>query len=213
MLHCNGIDVISANTDGLTIYCANEDEAKLNYWIKYWEDLTKFETEETLYSGYFARDIGSYFAVKTDGSVKVKGTWSEVGTQSGTQLDVNPVMLICSDAVKQLLSKGTDIESTIRNCKKFERFIIVRQAKAPGAHKNGEYLGKVVRWYYAKGELGTINTVLANSKVADSEGGKPVMDMPDSFPLDIDYEKYIRLTKSILEDIGYIPKAKQITFF
>lgn len=213
MLHCNCIEVISANTDGLTIYCANEDEAKLNYWIKYWEDLTKFETEETLYSGYFARDIGSYFAVKNDGSVKVKGSWSEVGTQSGTQLDVNPVMLICSDAVKQLLSKGIPIETTILDCKDLTRFVIVRQAKAPGAHKNGEYLGKVVRWYFAKGELGTINTVLANSKVADSDGGKPVMDMPEEFPSDVDYGKYIRLTKGILEDIGYTPKAKQVEFF
>ncbi len=213
MLECNGIKVVSANTDGIVIYCAREDEDKLNYWIKQWENVTKFETEDTEYQAYFARDVNAYFAIKTDGSCKVKGPYSEVGSQSGTQLDNNPIMLICSDAIKKLLSARTPIEETITQCKDLTRFVIVRQAKAPGAHKNGEYLGKVVRWYYAKGELGTINTVLANSKVADSEGGKPVMDMPDSFPDDVDYDKYIRLTKGILEDIGYTPKAKQVEFF
>ena len=89
----------------------------------------------------------------------------------------------------------------------------MRQAKAPGAHKNGEYLGRVLRWYYAKGELGCIQTVAANNKVADSDGAKPVMDLPKEFPNDIDYDWYIRNTKGILEDIGYSPKPKQISFF
>jgi hypothetical protein len=213
MLHCNGIEVISANTDGIVIYCAREDEEKLNYLIKYWEERTKFDTEDTEYSAYYARDVNAYFAVKPDGSVKVKGPFSEVGSQSGTQLDNNPIMLICSDAIKLLLSNNTPVEKTIRGCRDLTRFVIVRQAKAPGAHKSGHYLGRVVRWYYAKGELGTINTVLANSKVADSEGGKPVMDMPDSFPDDIDYEKYIAKTKEILYDIGYYQRQKQVEFF
>jgi hypothetical protein len=212
-LECNCIKVISANTDGIVIYCERNMEWRLNQVIKVWEERTKFETEDTEYKEYYARDVNAYFAVKNEGDCKVKGPYSEVGSQSGTQLDNNPIMLICSDAIKLLLSKNIPIEETIKSCLDLTRFIIVRQAKAPGAHKNGEYLGKVVRWYYAKGELGTINTVLANSKVADSEGGKPVMDMPDDFPSDIDYEKYIRLTKGILEDIGYIPKQKQVEFF
>jgi hypothetical protein len=212
-LECNCIKVISANTDGIVIYCERNMEWRLNQVIKVWEERTKFETEDTEYSAYYARDVNNYFAVKMDGSIKVKGTWSEVGSQSGTQLDNNPIMLICSDAIKELLANGIPIERTILDCKNLERFVIVRQAKAPGAHKNGEYLGKVVRWYYAKGELGTINTVLANSKVADSEGGKPVMDMPDEFPSDVDYDKYIILTKEILYDINYYQRQKQIEFF
>jgi len=214
MLESEGIKVISANTDGIVMLVNKDQEYAYEQTWKHWERLTGFTTEETRYSGYYARDVNAYFAVKLDGSVKVKGNpYSEVGSQSGTQLDVNPSILICSDAVKALISKNIPIEQTIKECKDFTRFINVRQAKAPGAHKNREYLGKVLRWYYAKGELGSINTVAANNKVADSDGAKPCLDLPESFPNDIDYQWYINKTKEILIEIGHTPQPRQIAFF
>lgn len=213
MLTENNLQVISANTDGIVIYHDRSDQEKLDSIIKLWEKQTGFDTEETEYKSYHARDVNAYFAVKLDGSVKKKGPYSEVGSQSGTKLDTNPIVLICSDAVEALLSKNIPIEETILNCKDFTRFVTVRQAKAPGAHKNREYLGKVLRWYYAKGELGCIQTVATNNKVADSDGAKPVMDLPEVFPDDINYEAYIDKTKQILYDIAYYSRPKQIEFF
>ena len=213
MLICNGMRVISANTDGIVIYCRKDEKEKLEYWIKYFENLTKFNTEETQYKAYYGRDVNAYFALKLDGSVKVKGPYSEVGSQSGTQLDNNPITLICSDAIKALLSKNIPIEQTIKECKDITRFITLRNVKSPGAHKNGSYLGKVVRWYYAKGIIGTINTVGTNNKVPMTEGGKPCQDLPIEFPNDIDYQKYIDITTEMLYDVGYIQRPKQITFF
>jgi len=213
MLECDGIKVISANTDGIVIYCAREDEEKLNYCIKYWEERTKFDTEDTEYSAYYGRDVNAYFAVKPDGSVKVKGPYSEVGSQSGTQLDNNPIMLICSDAIKCLLSKGIPIETTILDCRDLTRFVIVRQAKAPGASYRGQYLGKVVRWIYTKNTYDHIEYVLSGNKVADSDGCTPVMDLPDEIPENLDFDKYIQKTIDILYDIGYYSKSKQIEFF
>jgi hypothetical protein len=227
MLEENGVEVISANTDGIVMLVPKEKEQTAALCAKVWENETGFETEETRYKGYFARDVNSYFAVKTDDSIrdkvtgelkekdriKKKGPYSEVGSQSGTKLDTNPIVLICSDAVEKLLADNIPIERTIKESKDFTRFLTVRQAKSPGAHKNGEYLGKVLRWYYAKGELGCIQTVQTNNKIADSDGAKPCMDLPNSFPDDIDYEWYINHTKEILEDIGYIRKPKQLQFF
>lgn len=213
MLELNEMQVISANTDGIVTLVRKDQETLYQECFKRWEQITGFQTEETRYSSYWARDVNSYFAVKYDGKVKVKGPYSEVGSQSGTQLDTNPTSQICSDAVKYLLLNNTPIEKTIRECQDFTRFITVRQSKAPGAHKDGYYLGKVVRWYYAKGEIGCITTVQANTKVADSEGGKPVMDLPTKFPQDIDYEAYIARTKEILYDIDYLQRPKQISFF
>lgn len=208
------ITVISANTDGIVMIVPNDHEEVLKQIMFKWEVSTGFTTEETRYSAYCARDVNSYFAVKLDGSVKKKGNpYAEVGSQSGTQLDVNPTVQICSDAVEALLSKGISIEQTILNCKDFTRFVTVRQAKAPGAHWNGEYLGKVLRWYQAKGETGCIQTVATNNKVAGSDGAKPCLDLPLDFPSDIDYNWYIRHTKEILEDIGFTPKLKQVEFF
>jgi len=214
LLEQEGIKVVSANTDGIVMLVPSDKESTYEQVYQYWEKISGFATEETRYRSYYARDVNAYFAVKLDGKVKKKGNpYAEVGSQSGTQLDVNPTVQICSDAVEALLSKGVPIEQTIRECHNFTRFVNVRQAKAPGAHKNGEYLGKVLRWYYAKGEMGCIQTVAANNKVADSDGAKPVMDLPKEFPVDIDYQWYINHTKGILEDIGYSPRPKQISFF
>jgi len=217
MLEICGLTVISANTDGIVTLVKKDQEAKYLECAKYWEYITGFNTEETRYSSYWARDVNSYFAVKLGAKsikdIKVKGPYSEVGSQSGTVLDTNPTSQICTDAVKHLLLAGTPIEQTIKECKDFTRFITVRQAKAPGAHKDYQYLGKVVRWYFAKNEFGTINTVSHDSKVAESEGGKPVMDLPPSFPDDINYDWYINRTKEILYEIAYLQRPKQIKFF
>lgn len=211
------LQVISANTDGIVTLVPKDKEyiyAKCRQW---WEETTGFFTEETRYSSYYGRDVNSYFAVKENAKiredVKLKGPWSEKGSQSGTQLDTNPSSLICTDAICDLLVQGIPIEQTIKECKDFTRFVTVRQAKAPGAHKSGEYLGRVLRWYYAKGELGTINYVGSNNKVPDTDGAKPCLDLPEKFPDDINYFWYENKCKEILEEIGYIQKPKQISFF
>lgn len=212
MFHSQGIKIISANTDGIVVYCRKSDYDKLLYWVNYWECMTTFKTEETQYSAYYARDVNAYFALKLDGEIKVKGPYSEVGSQTGTKLDNNPITLICSDAIKGLLSKGTPIEQTIRQCQDITRFVTVQNVKG-GAHKNGIYLGKVVRWIYGKNEYDTINYVSSGNCVPESKGAIPVMDLPDKFPENIDYDKYICRTIDMLYDIAYYARSKQLTFF
>lgn len=212
-----GFTVISANTDGIVTLVPKDKEDKYLECAQYWEKITGFNTEETRYSTYYARDVNSYFAVKADAKsikdIKVKGPYSEIGSQSGTQLDTNPTAQICTDAIKQFLLDETPIEKTIYECRDITRFITVRQSKAPGAHKDGEYLGKVIRWYYSTEIVGTINTVAANNKIPDSEGARPCMDLPDSFPTDIDYQWYINKCTEILYEINYLEKPKQQTLF
>ncbi len=212
-----GITVISANTDGIVCLVPTNLRQAYEQCGQIWQSITGFVLEETLYSAYYAKDVNGYYAIKAGAKsikdIKVKGPYSEVGSQSGTQLDTNPTAQICTDAVKQLLLDGTPVETTIRNCQDFTRFVTVRQAKYPGAHKDGEYLGKVVRWYYAKGEMGTINTVAANNKVADSEGACPVMDLPNCIPFDLDHQWYINKATEILYDIAYYNRPKQQRLF
>lgn len=207
---CNCIKAISANTDGVVTLCPQNMYWRMEQIIAYWEKATGFVTEETQYKAYYGRDVNAYFAVKLDGTVKVKGPYSEVGSQTGTKLDNNPITLICSDAIKELTSKGIPIEQTIRECQDITRFITVRNVASPGAHKSGQYLGKVIRWYYAKNTIGTINYIASGNKVADSEGGKPIMDLPNSFPTDIDYNWYIEKAISILYEIGYLKRPTQM---
>lgn len=212
MFECNGIEVVSANTDGVLVYYKDEDEEKVNHWIKYWEKLTNFNLEPNTYTMYCARDVNAYFAVKDDGKVKIKGPYSEVGSQTGTKLDNNPITLICTDAIEAFLSKGKPIEETVLNCRDLTRFVVVRQVKG-GAAFRGDYLGKTVRWYYSKDSFDTIQYTSNGNKVPDSQGALPVMDMPDEFPNDINYNYYIDKCKNILYDIGYYKRPEQVRFF
>lgn len=65
-----------------------------------------------------------------------------------------------------------------------------------------DYLGKAVRWYYAEGETGTINYKLNGNKVPSSDGARPLMELPDALPADLDFNWYIAEANSILKDIG-----------
>lgn len=67
-----------------------------------------------------------------------------------------------------------------------------------------EYLGKTIRWYYATGNNGELVYALSGNKVPKSEGAKPMMDMPEGMPPDVDYEWYINESEKILKQIGLV---------
>lgn len=66
---------------------------------------------------------------------------------------------------------------------------------------SADYLGKAVRWYYATGSAGCILTP-AGGLVARTEGCKPLMELPDELPGDVDIEWYVAEAVSLLVDIG-----------
>lgn len=212
MLTCNGMEIISANTDGLVVYYHESQEETLQYWWHEWERRTNFQLEDTDYAAYYARDVNAYFAVKSDGEVKVKGPYSEVGSQSGTPLDNNPIMLICSDAIKAFLSKGTPIEETVMNCQDLTRFVTVRNVKGGAAFQNN-YLGKVVRWYSSTRSQDCLRYVTTGNKVPKTDNCMPCMDMPTDMPDDLDRKYYVDECQNILYDIGYLKRPKQMEFW
>lgn len=209
MFESIGIRVISANTDGVVSYCPHSRYEDMLKAIEHWERITGFVTEETRYKAYYGRDVNAYFALKEDDNVKVKGPYSEVGSQTGTRLDNNPITLICSHAVKALIAHNTPIEKTIRECRDITRFVTVRNVASPGAHQNGQYLGKVVRWVWERNNIDTINYVASGNRVPESDGALPLQDLPEQWP-DIDYQKYIDKTIAMLYEVDYLKKAKQM---
>ncbi len=70
------------------------------------------------------------------------------------------------------------------------------------SRSGSEYLGKTVRWYYAKGSTGSIRYQGSNNLVARTDGCKPVMMLPDELPDDIDYSWYEKETYDLLMNIG-----------
>ena len=203
MIELAGIPVVSGNTDGIVIKCSKYRYEELNEIISMWEQITRFETEETQYSATYAANINNYIAVKLDGKCKLKGAYADPG------LSKNPTNTICNDAIINLIVNNVPLNETIEGCTDITKFLTLRAVKG-GAEKNGTYLGKVVRFCYRKGEKGAINYVTSGNRVPKSEGAWPMMDLPDTFPDWIDYERYVAEAVSMLYDIGYLTKVKQV---
>lgn len=207
MLEMGGVPIISGNTDGCLMHCSKDKYQAMLDIVKEWERITGFETEEAQYKAVYARDVNAYLAVKTDGTVKGKNVYYDpwrIGASAKDQywrFQKNPTCQICVEAVELLITKGISIEETIRQCTDVTRFVAIKNVTG-GAHFNGEYLGKVVRWYYANGASGTINYIKSNRIVADTEGAVPLMDLSDELPSDINYDYYVQRCKDMLTDMG-----------
>jgi hypothetical protein len=204
-----GIPVVSGNTDGVVFRCPRNMEGLLTEITETWQRETGFELEATRYTALYSQSVNSYIAVKEDGKTKRKGPLANPRLEGDlrTQMMINPSMNVCSDAVVALLTKGVPIEQTIRACTDIREFVTVVTVKG-GATWRGEYLGKVVRYIWARdGEEILYKVPHAatgnHKKVSRTDGCRPLMELPDAFPADIDYERYIEAAREILIDVGY----------
>lgn len=246
MFELNGIEVVSANTDGIVVRY-KKTQTKLAKEIQSgWEKHCDFKLESTHYLALLSRDVNNYMAIKAkfdketetyldipDG-VKVKGAYGNPWDDKDMAIfrfHKNPETTICTVAAQAYITHGTPISKTVRECRDITKFVAVRQvdggavwlangtkdmtgeryttdgynsAMVPSMRPDdGEFVGKVVRWYYGKGSLSTLNYKRSGNKVPKSDGAIPIMDYTVGFPEDIDYDWYIREAKDMLYDIGY----------
>jgi len=199
MLETCGIGVISANTDGIVIRCRRDMEWLRDQVVAWWKGITGFETEAADYRAIASRDVNNYVAVKPDGSVKLKGSYARPVPVATSW--PNPSGEVCIDATIEYLTKGASIEATIKACQDVRKFVHIRRVKGGGRWQD-EFLGKAVRWYFATGETAPIHYVQNGNRVADTDGCRPLMDLPDTLPADIDYDHYIANARAMITDLG-----------
>lgn len=179
-----GIQCISANTDGVTVKVKRAQLSFMRQVVNTWELETGLNMEEAEYESIHFRDVNNYFARTTDGKIKTKGIFKD------PDISKNPTTPIVSHAVMAYVLDGTPIWETVRSCQEMDKFVAVRTVKG-GAAKDGEYLGKAVRWYYSDQTDSAIHYISNGNKVAKTDGAMPMMDMADRIPDDIDYKWYI----------------------
>lgn len=196
-MELNGIQCVSANTDGLVLKCCDERIAQRLAVHKWWESVTGYTLESTPYAAIFIRDVNSYIAFKPDGSTKTKGEFADPVPVASSW--PNPECQISVDALVAYLRDGTPIEHTVRACRDVRKFVAVRKVTGGGVF-NGEQLGRAVRWYYSR-----LGGVLLNSKghqVSNGEGVRPMMQLTETLPLDLDFDYYITRAKRMLLTVG-----------
>lgn len=200
-LELAGFTVVSANTDGIVTKGLRTRISEFEAILKQWELETNFQTEETDYKAVYSRDINNYVAIY---STPQKGKrFKGKGIFGNVKLDKNPTTLICYEAAIATLLDGSDYKQIIRECRDITKFTSMRTVKG-GAYKDGVFLGKAVRWYYANDVEGMIIYAKSGNKVPRSDGAKPLMTLPDDFPDDICYEWYENETTKLLIQIGYL---------
>lgn len=215
------IKVVSGNTDGIVIKCRKDAYDDLIDIIRWWEVDTGFETEETRYKALYSASVNSYIAIKEKGGVKLKGDFAEPEPVASSW--PSPTNQVCVQAVCAYLEHGVDIELFIRMCRDIRHFVSVQRVTG-GATWHGQFVGKTVRWIYTKQNPAPMyyrkaNVHGTNNKVANSDGCRPLMTLPDEFPSDIDYERYIQIANDMLIAIGHTapppkvrkPRAKKAT--
>lgn len=227
LLESAGVSVVSANTDGIVLSTPRYLLPVRDAILKYWEAITGFETERTQYRMIMSRDVNSYVAITDAGEVKLKGQYAppEPGAsgwpnptgqicvtaiieylKNGTA--INTTIRACTDIrqfvyVRQVKGGGSycpngtlDAKTTQKVMREYGGFDGYAQAVARNVAER-EYLGKAVRWYYAKGSPGCIVTP-SGGLVARTDGCKPLMELPDTLPDDIDCEWYINEAQSMM---------------
>jgi hypothetical protein len=146
----HSVEMIQANTDGMTIRVPRLQVGEINESCRQWEQETGLNLESNEYSRMFIRDVNSYIAEYTDGKVKRKGAYGY-----GPDLDWNQNhgQQVVAKAAEAHLLHGTSVREFIEthgdmhdffSCTKVPRsshLILVDQ------HGNESMLNNVTRYY------------------------------------------------------------------
>ena len=192
-----GATVVSANTDGVVVLAPKALEGAIEQSNWDWMLRTSYELERTDYAALHSRDVNNYIAIKLNGSTKGKGVFG------GQAISKNPDFPIVAEAIAAHLSGKADFRDVIRKCDDVTKFVTVRKVTG-GAEWRGEQLGKAVRFYYStETEQGEAITYLkSGNKVPKSDGARPLMDLPDTLPADIDLERYVGMAMIAMKGMG-----------
>jgi hypothetical protein len=124
-----GIEVISANTDGVEYICSSNKGEKI---IDKLGKKMNLIWEHAQYKGLYARDVNNYVAIY-DGDVKSKGYYGK------TTLSKNPQYPIVTEAIRQYLFDGTPMEQTIKECVDPAKFCVSRAVTGGALWSEREY--------------------------------------------------------------------------
>lgn len=70
-----GVQLIQANTDGFTVKVKKDMIERMKEHVSRWEKVTGLTMESANYSKMFVADVNNYFAIYTNGKVKMKGRY------------------------------------------------------------------------------------------------------------------------------------------
>jgi hypothetical protein len=217
-----GIQVISANTDGVTVRIRKDLIPTMHGINEWWMGVTTYELEATHYQKITFSTVNDYLAIKTDGEIKKKGDFL-----TDFELHKNKSARIVPLALEAYYVHGIPISDTIRNHSNVYDFCL-RQKSSKDFHYEGwnkttgdkTIYNKLIRYYVSKtGEkLLKVKNPECDSNAPDIsqvEAGEWVMHvcnhLQKDHPLDnINYDYYIEKAERIVYKILSEGKKRKV---
>ena len=218
----NGINVISANTDGVTIMVKKCYIDKMHEINKWWSELTRYELERADYQKIIFSTVNDYIAIKTDGEVKKKGDFL-----TDFELHKNKSARIVPIALEQYYVHGTPVADTIMGYDKIYDFCL-RQKASKDFHYEGinratgetTVYNKLIRYYISKkGEkllkMKNPECQTDAAPISQVEAGEWLATvcnhLTKDHPLDnINYDYYIERCNRIIEKIQFEGRKRKV---
>jgi len=217
-----GINVISANTDGVTIRIRKDLISKMHEINKWWSEVTRYELERADYQKIIFSTVNDYIAIKTDGEVKKKGDFL-----TEFELHKNKSARIVPLALEQYYVHGVPVSDTIMAHRNIFDFCL-RQKASKDFHYEGinratgetTIYNKLIRYYISNtGEklLKVKNPECQTdaAPISQVEAGEWLATVcnhltPDH-PMDnINYDYYIERCNKIIEKIQFEGRKRKI---
>lgn len=129
LIELDGVTMVQANTDGLTVRAPRVQHGAVRDVCKWWEQLTGLQLEEAIYSRMFIKDVNNYIAeYATSGKLKRKGAY-----EYNTQWHQDPSSPVVAMAAEAALVRGIPVREFITNHR--EPFDFMLRAKVPRGNK------------------------------------------------------------------------------
>jgi hypothetical protein len=119
----NGINVISANTDGVTVRIKKTLIPKMHEINKWWCEITQYQLSRTDYSKIIFSNVNDYLAIDINGEVKKKGDFL-----TDFELHKNKSARVVPIALERYFINNIPVEDTIRSHKNLYDFCLRQKA-------------------------------------------------------------------------------------
>lgn len=216
----NGIHVISANTDGITVMIKKTSIDKMHEINAWWMTLTSYELERTDYKKIIFSTVNDYLAIKTDGEVKKKGDFL-----TDFELHKNKSARIVPLALEQYYIHDIPVDITISSYNNIFDFCLRQKASKDfhyeGHAKDGKTVyNKLIRYYVSntgeklmkvKNDSCTTNA----APISQVEAGEWVMTVCNHLTKDhpltnVNHSYYIEKANRIIHKIQLEGKKRKI---
>lgn len=165
-----GLELIQANTDGITAKVPVDLIPFFQMWKSDWENYTGLKLEQVEYSKMLIRDVNNYLAITTDGKVKRKGAYwyptCEEDYHGVWNKDFSSIVV--QKVAEQVMLKDWDPLSLLKcSTDKFDFMLKVKTPAGAVIKINGVDCTKTIRYYVSLSGGKMVKHSIPKGKIGD----------------------------------------------